>query len=69
MTNANMQLAVISVTMEDKLETPVPQLDAGEHIVTRVVELAHLQDALNGKQFSRRLRSLPSEIILFPNRV
>ncbi|KAF8204058.1 NUDIX hydrolase domain-like protein [Pholiota molesta] len=47
MTNANMQLAVISVTMEDKLETPVPQLDAGEHIVTRVVELAHLQDALN----------------------
>lgn len=63
MTSANMQLAVLSVTMEDKLETPVPQLEVGEHIVTRVVELAHLQDALNGKLCSQKLRSLTSEII------
>ncbi|KAF8965270.1 NUDIX hydrolase domain-like protein [Flammula alnicola] len=46
MTNANMQLAVLSVVLEDKMETPVPQLDPGEYIVTRVVELAKLQTAL-----------------------
>jgi ADP-ribose pyrophosphatase len=49
MTNANMQLAIVSVTLADKMEAPVPQLDAGEHIVTRVVELAQLQNTLNGK--------------------
>jgi len=46
MTNANMQLAVLNVDLEDKMETPVPKLEVGEHIVTRVVELARLKDEL-----------------------
>ncbi|KAF9484718.1 hypothetical protein BDN70DRAFT_797175 [Pholiota conissans] len=54
MSNANMQLAVLSVTLEDKMETPKPQLEAGEHIVTRVVELSKLQEALDGKLYYDR---------------
>lgn len=49
MTNANMQLAVVSVVLEDKMEAPEPKLEAGEHIITRVVELNKLQGALDGK--------------------
>lgn len=49
MTNANMQLAVVSVVLEDKMETPEPKLEAGEHIITRVVELNKLQSTLDGK--------------------
>jgi ADP-ribose pyrophosphatase len=43
-----MQLAVLNVDLEDKMETPVPKLEVGEHIVTRVVELARLKDELEG---------------------
>jgi len=46
MTNANMQLVVLNVDLEDKMETPVPKLEVGEHIVTRVVELSRLKDKL-----------------------
>jgi ADP-ribose pyrophosphatase len=46
MTNANMQLAVLNVDLEDKMETPSPKLEVGEHIVTRVVELSRLKDEL-----------------------
>ncbi|OJA16392.1 hypothetical protein AZE42_08840 [Rhizopogon vesiculosus] len=46
MTNANMKLVVVSVLLEDKLETPTPHLDVGEHIVTRVVELDKLDAEL-----------------------
>lgn len=49
MTNANMQLALVSVILDDKMETPVAKLDAGEHIVTRVVEFSKLQSILDGK--------------------
>jgi ADP-ribose pyrophosphatase len=48
MTNANMQLAVLNVDLEDKMETPSPKLEVGEHIVTRVVELSRLKDELEG---------------------
>jgi hypothetical protein len=48
MTNANMKLVVVTVLLEDKLETPVPHLDDGEHIVTRVVELDKLDAELKG---------------------
>jgi ADP-ribose pyrophosphatase len=48
MTNANMQLAVLNVDLEDKMETPTPKLEVGEHIVTRVVELSRLKDELEG---------------------
>ncbi|KAG2076089.1 hypothetical protein BDR04DRAFT_1133192 [Suillus decipiens] len=46
MTNANMKLVVVSVLLEDKLETPVPHLDDGEHIITRVIELDQLDAEL-----------------------
>jgi len=46
MTNANMQLVVLNVDLEDKLETPAPKLEVGEHIVTKVVELSRLKDEL-----------------------
>jgi ADP-ribose pyrophosphatase len=48
MTNANMKLVVLNVPLEDKMETPDAQLDAGEFIVKRVVELAKLNDELKG---------------------
>ncbi|KAF4614465.1 hypothetical protein D9613_002886 [Agrocybe pediades] len=47
MTNANMQLVVVEVTMEDKLLTPEPKLDPGEHIVTKVVEIDKLQATMD----------------------
>ena len=43
MTNANMQLAMLNVDLEDKMEMPIPKLEVGEHIVTRVVELSRLK--------------------------
>lgn len=49
MTDANMQLLIAKVVMEDKLETPEQKLDAGEYIVKRVVELSKLREELNGK--------------------
>ncbi|KAJ8583335.1 hypothetical protein M405DRAFT_514708 [Rhizopogon salebrosus TDB-379] len=52
MTNANMKLVVVTVLLEDKLETPVPHLDDGEHIVTRVVELDKLDAEL--KEYGKK---------------
>ena len=48
MTNANMKLILLQVTLEDELESPDPKLEAGEFIVKRVVELAKLNDELKG---------------------
>ncbi len=48
MTNANMKLVVLNVTLEDKLETPEPKLEAGEFIVQRVVALDQLDTELKG---------------------
>ncbi|KAE9406992.1 hypothetical protein BT96DRAFT_954588 [Gymnopus androsaceus JB14] len=42
MTNANMKLIVLNVTLEDKLEAPDQKLEAGEFIVRRVIELKKL---------------------------
>lgn len=52
MTNANMKLVVLSVLLDDKLTTPEPKLEAGEFIVTKVVELAKLQSELEGNEIS-----------------
>jgi ADP-ribose pyrophosphatase len=49
MTNANMKLVSLSVTLNDHLETPEQELDDGEHITVRVVEVDKLLDELNGK--------------------
>jgi len=46
MTTANMKLVMLSVVLEDKMETPDAKLDAGEFIVKRVVELATLNEEL-----------------------
>jgi len=46
MTNANMKLIVLSVLLEDKLVLPDPNLDVGEFIVRRVVEISKLSDEL-----------------------
>lgn len=48
MTNANMKLVVLSVTLLDKMEKPKAKLEEGEFIVTRVVELNKLNEELNG---------------------
>lgn len=46
MTNANMKLVVLSVTLEDAMELPEANLEAGEFIVKRVVELQKLNQQL-----------------------
>ncbi|PBK96527.1 hypothetical protein ARMGADRAFT_988401 [Armillaria gallica] len=46
MTNANMKLVVLNVTLEDAMEHPEANLEAGEFIVKRVVELHKLHRQL-----------------------
>ncbi|THV08074.1 hypothetical protein K435DRAFT_959522 [Dendrothele bispora CBS 962.96] len=46
MTNANMKLVILNVYLEDKLESPDQELDSGEFIVRRVVELKTLYNVL-----------------------
>ncbi|GLB35211.1 putative Nudix hydrolase family protein [Lyophyllum shimeji] len=46
MTNANMKLVVVNVTLPDQMEFPRQKLDVGEFISTRVVELAKLETEL-----------------------
>lgn len=46
MTNANMKLVVLNVTLEDAMEYPEANLEAGEFIVKRVVELHKLNQQL-----------------------
>jgi hypothetical protein len=48
MTNANMKLVVLSVVLPDQLETPSQQLEPGEFIVSRVIQLSKLNDELKG---------------------
>lgn len=52
MTNANMQLVVIDVLLDDKLETPEPKLDSGEYIVTKIVEISKLSAEL--EEYNRK---------------
>ena len=53
MTNANMKLVVLSVVLEDQMETPAAKLEVGEFIVTKVVELSKLKTELEGRAFFR----------------
>lgn len=46
MTNANMKLVVLNVVLPDQLETPSQQLQPGEFIVRRVIQLDKLNDKL-----------------------
>jgi hypothetical protein len=53
MTNANMKLVFALVPFADTLVKPKANLDEGEFIVTRVVELAKLKEILTGRVSSR----------------
>ena len=55
MTNANMKLVVLSVVLDDKMEIPVAQLEVGEFIVTKVVELTKLKTELESKAFFQQI--------------
>jgi ADP-ribose pyrophosphatase len=46
MTNANMKLVTLSVTMQGELELPKQKLESGEFIVRRVVTLNNLRNEL-----------------------
>lgn len=48
MTNANMKLVSVQVTLDDKLELPEQKLEAGEFIVRRTIEIAKLEEELRG---------------------
>ena len=48
MTSANMKLVVLKVPVPDTPSSPKQNLEAGEHIVRRVVELTKLKDELDG---------------------
>lgn len=50
-----MKLVILNVTLQDKLEAPDQNLEAGEFIVRRVIELKKLLDELKGAFFSMDL--------------
>jgi len=50
MTNANMKLVVLGVSLPDKLETPPQKLEDGEFIQKRVVEISKLSQELKGEK-------------------
>jgi len=49
MTNANMKLILLGVTLPGELEAPAQRLDSGEFIIRRVVELSKLSDELKSE--------------------
>jgi len=51
MTNANMKLVAVRVSLPGDLEMPKQKLEQGEYIVRRVVELSKLNDELKGVFF------------------
>ncbi|KAL4074605.1 NUDIX hydrolase domain-like protein [Scleroderma yunnanense] len=55
MTNANMKLVVVSVLLDNKLETPPSKPDDGEHIEKRVIPLDKLKAAL--KEYDEKVRN------------
>lgn len=63
MTNANMKLIMLDVTMEDVLEIHSQHLDVGEHIVKRVVKLQKLEDELKGTSRTSLLSMLWKYIV------
>lgn len=49
MTTANMKLVILDVALNDKMESPGQDLQDGEAIVRRIVELKNLYGVLKGK--------------------
>ena len=48
MTNANMKLVILDVPLGGEMESPEQNLEAGEMITRRVVEVAKLYNVLKG---------------------
>jgi len=48
MTNANMKLVILDVPLNREMESPEQNLEAGETITRRVVEVAKLYGVLKG---------------------
>ena len=57
MTNANMKLVILDVPLVGEMEYPEQNLEAGETITSRAVEVAKLYGVLKGtcRSLSRRL--------------
>jgi ADP-ribose pyrophosphatase len=53
MTNANMKLVMLHVSLPGDLEIPAQKLEPGEFIVKRVVELSKLNEELEGVYLTR----------------
>ncbi|ESK96816.1 adp-ribose pyrophosphatase [Moniliophthora roreri MCA 2997] len=52
MTNANMKLVILKVTLEDKLELPDQKLEQGEFIVRKVISMDSLYEEL--KEYDKK---------------
>jgi len=48
MTNANMKLVILDVPLDGEMESPEQNLEAGETITRRTVEVAKLYSVLKG---------------------
>ncbi|KAL4065406.1 NUDIX hydrolase domain-like protein [Scleroderma citrinum] len=63
MTNANMKLVVVSVLLDNKLETPPSKPDDGEHIEKRVIPLDKLKAAL--KEYDEKGYAVDAKLSYF----
>jgi hypothetical protein len=52
MTTANMKLVILDVPLDDEMESPDQNLDDGESIVRRAVEVKNLYRVLKGMLYS-----------------
>ncbi|KAG8988682.1 hypothetical protein FRB94_002990 [Tulasnella sp. JGI-2019a] len=63
MTTANMRLITLNVTLAEDAPPPKQKLDAGEHIVVRVIELDSLNDEL--KAYAKRGFAIDAKLAHF----
>jgi ADP-ribose pyrophosphatase len=63
MTDANMQMVTIKVTLDGELEHPEQKLDSGEFIVKRIVALDKLNDELKGLFFIQLMITITQPLI------
>jgi hypothetical protein len=75
MTTANMKLVILDVSLDGEMESPDQNLDDGESIVRRAVEVKNLYRVLKGMLYSlevpavttRKFRSISSMILSHTN--
>jgi hypothetical protein len=71
MTTANMKLVTLDVPLEGEMKRPEQNLEDGEFIVSRVVEVKNLYGVLKGMSYSLavpQFRSQNNEYESFPTR-